>query len=52
MGLVYSLDMVPPEDVGLAWDLVILPYFAQRFKQSEYPNVWRILDYVEKAYIG
>ena len=50
LDLIYCLDMVPIEDVTLAWDQVILPFFEENFVEDE--DVESFIGYVEKAYIG
>ena len=42
--------MIPIEDVTLAWDEVILPFFEENFVEDE--DVESFIGYVEKAYIG
>ena len=50
LDLIYTLALVPPEDVGYAWTEIVLEYFEQHF--DEVTEVDNYLFYVESTYIG
>ena len=50
LDLIYQLCLVPEEDIVLAWEDVIQPYFDEHFPvDSEVDN---FLNYVECTYTG
>ena len=50
LDLVYTLTMIPAEDVVSAYEEVVLPLFTQHFPDSE--EVQSFLHYFELTYIG
>ena len=50
LDLIYTLSMVPPADMSLAWEDVVEPYFEEHLPDR--PEVEEYLTYCENTYVG
>lgn len=51
LDLIYQLCMVPAEDIVMAFENVILPFFEENYAEED-EEVQDFLQYVERTYIG